>query len=61
MKPFVVIVVLLSFCSNVIAQDIVGTFIISTTYSKVLVLLVLAIVAVFNYFKWLNENGRTDP
>jgi len=30
-------------------------------YSKVIVLVVLAVVAISNYLQWLNENKKTDP
>jgi len=30
-------------------------------YSKVAVLIILALISIYNYAKWLNETPKTDP
>lgn len=42
-------------------QGMVNTISNASIFSKVVVLIVLATVAIYNYIKWLNENKRTDP
>ncbi len=53
------IILLLEF--NSLGQDFISSISTTSITSKIVVLIVLAAVAIFNYIKWLNENKRTDP
>ena len=61
MKPALTILFVLFFGLNSWGQSIVNSISESSFFSKVTVLIILAVIAIYNYIKWLNENKRTDP
>lgn len=61
MKPALTILFVLFFGLNSWGQSIVNSISEPSFFSKVTVLIILAVIAIYNYIKWLNENKRTDP
>lgn len=61
MKVLTLITIILITQTKMLAQGFAFVYSEYTFQNKVIVLLVLAIAAIFNFINWIKENKRTDP
>lgn len=61
MKVLTLITIILITQTKMLAQGFAFVYSEYTFQNKVIVLLVLAIAAIFNFINWIKENKQTDP
>ena len=61
MRTAILILFLLFFQFQLFGQETVITIMNKSALSKIIILIILAIVSIHNFIKWNEENNRTEP